>query len=173
MWLGWGLLILLVGAAVFFGCMVGGTYVSWELVPRMFGTGPAVYGLPVGAVAGLVIACRFAHRGRHWVMRWRLRRLRGTGIRTTASIAHVDRSVRSGARGGGSTTYRLTLTWTDPRTGEPYAARRLYRFYGISGSPAFERLTTGQSIPVSYPQDRPWRLVADIPFAPTMADLLT
>lgn len=169
-----GLAIVVVGAVLIAAGAVGGTYVSWNLLPHLFGTREEVYGLPVGTLAGIVAAFWFAHMGRRWVLRARLRRLRSGGVRTTATIQNIRTEFQVGSRGGGNTTYHLTLCWTDPFSGVRYVLRRRrYRFFGTAGSATFEKACAAREIPVLYPPHRPWRLVADIPFAPIMADLLT
>lgn len=173
-WAGWGLVILAFGVGVS-GFFAGtGAFLSLDLLPRLLHADPVIYGQPAGTATGVAITFWFAHRGRHWVMRWRLRRLRSTGVRATACIVHVDRHVFVGSRGGTHTTYTLTLRWTDPRDGEAYVLDRHYKFAGSKGSPEFEKtIRAGQTIPVAYAPGRPWRLIADTPYAPPMAELLT
>lgn len=173
-WGGWGLVILAFGAGVSFCCAVAGSYLSLDLLPRLLHADPVIYGLPAGFAAGIAITCWFGHRGRHWVMRWRLWRLRRTGVCATASITHVDRDVFFRPRGGNHVTYTLKLRWTDPGDGEVYVLDRHYRYLGSKGSPEFEKaIRAGQTVPVAYPPGRPWRLVADTPYAPPMSELLT
>lgn len=172
-WLGWGTVILAVGALAVFWGLVGGAYLGWVLVPRLLGTWPTSYGMLPGALAGLVVAGWFGWAGRRWVLRWRRWRLRDTGVRATASVTRIDRQVQYGARGGNSVLYVVTLRWDDPGGGLPYLLELRYRFLLRKVSRRFEALREGRRVEVGYPPGRPWRLVADLPFVPVMADLLT
>lgn len=169
----WGAVQVLVVAGAMFGGAVAGTGVTWELLPALTGVRPGVAGLPIGALAGLVVGFVVTHHARGWLRTARLRRLRRTGTCADARVVRLDRRHRVGPHGGSSTTYTMLLRWTDP--GGTHECARRFRFIGAfrTGDTGFAmRYAIGRTVPVAYRPGRPARAVVDIPYAPMLADLL-
>jgi len=161
----WGLIqIVILGAFWIGGGLVGalGSLVA-----------PSIYGLPVsiGIVGGVLAALVVNHHSRMWLLQFRLRRLRRRGERVMASVVYVDEHVAVNPRGPGTVTYTVFLRWQDLVGGSVHEYERQYRFWG-SGSRQFEALVDEPTVPVLYESSDPSRFVIDIPFAPTMADLV-
>jgi uncharacterized protein DUF3592 len=121
----------------------------------------------IGAVIGTALAVTVGRQGRRWVQRVRLSRMSDDGVTATAMVVWVD-TRRDQGRLPGSTVCMVYFAWFDPG-GEQLRERR-YRFFA-QGLRAFEVLVSpGTRVPVRYPRCRPDRFIADIPYAPTMAD---
>lgn len=167
--LAWGLVQLVIAAVLlFFGGVAGG-----ELAVHVFAWHGVNTLVPLGFVAGVVVAMLINHSARGWVRRLRLRGLRRRGTAVDAEVVHLSRRYISNPRGGpGSTVYVVLVQWTEPVTGAGWRGERTYRFWG-RGSRRFEAACADDAkVAVSYPPGRPSRFVIDVPFAPTMADLL-
>jgi hypothetical protein len=134
---------------------------------------PSIYALPVsiGIVGGVLAALVVNHHARMWLLQFRLRRLRRRGQRVMASVVWVDEHMAANARGPGTITYSVFLRWHDLVAGADHEYERQYRFWG-SGSRQLEALVHEPTVPVLYEPSDPSRFVIDIPFAPTMADLV-
>lgn len=146
----WALVQLIVLAALFFGCGLAVTFVTWIVLPFLFHTRSSASGVLIGFGMGIVAAIWICHSARMWLLRLRLRRLRGPG----------------------TTTYGVHLRWRDAPEGTIRDGERRYRFWG-DGTPRFERAcATRKQLIVRYDPRHPSRFVVDIPFAPTMADLI-
>lgn len=167
----WGLVQVAMCVAGLFWGGVAGASVTWTLLPHWLGIRPTVAGLPVGFLLGLAAALAISHYARTWVQRARLRLLRRRGTTVTAQVAQLHRTYRYTARGGGSTSYRMDLHWTDP-DGTLYRLARHYRFYGRGPSGFEQACGTGAAVTLAYPPGRPGRAVVDVRYAPAMADLL-
>ncbi len=162
----WGLGQLLVLAVLFYAGGVAGAYLGFRLLPAVAGGRESTVPIFLGFAAGLVAAGVVNHEARMWVQRLRIRALRRTGVRVDATVVAVDRRYTPNPKGQGSTTYTVTVRWPG------YTGRRAYRFWG-RGSVAFETVFHRRAtVPVRYAADRPGRFVLDVPFAPTMADLV-
>lgn len=136
------------------------------VIPRYYG-GPLIVGFVAGTVAGLVVN----HSARMWLLRLRLWRLRERGRRVMATVEWVDEQFVVGGRGQSKTYYTVFVDWRDPVSGEEHEYERQYRFWGV-GSKALEAALDDPTVPVVYDPAHPSRFVIDIPFAPTMADLV-
>jgi uncharacterized protein DUF3592 len=167
----WALVQLIVCAALFFGCGIAVAAVTWIVLPFLFHTQPSASGVLIGFGVGIVAAVWICHSARMWLLRLRLRRLRRHGTEATASVAELASTYQSNPRGPGTTTYAVHLRWRDA-DGSIRNGERRYRFWG-AGTPAFERAcATRNQLIVRYDPRHPSGFVVDIPFAPTMADLI-
>jgi hypothetical protein len=161
----WGLVQLAILGLLFTaGGLVGALGVL--VVPRYFGL-PLAIGFVAGTVAGLLVD----HSARGWLLSLRLRRLRARGQRVMAAVEWVGEQFAASGRGPGTTTYTVYVQWRDPVTGVDHQYDRQYRFWS-SAPPRFEAMLDQASVPVLYAPARPSGFVIDIPFAPTMADLV-
>lgn len=167
--LAWGLVQLVITATLFFfgGVAGGGLAVhvfDWRGLDTL---------LPLGFVAGVVIALWINHSARGWVRRLRLLGLRRQGTAVDATVLYLIGHYISNPRAGpGIDTYVLAAQWTDPVTGATWEGQRTYRFRGRAPRRFKAACADGAKVGVYYPPGRPSRFVIDIPFAPTMADLL-
>jgi hypothetical protein len=164
----WGVVMLVLFAALLFAGMVAGGYVGFVLLPRYNGGHDVQAALAAGAVVGVVLAVTVCHRARGWVQRLRLRLMRGHGVSAVATVVWGDELYTPGTKGPGSIVYTVYFAWSDP-SGQQLRERQ-YRFIG-KALRAFEtRLAVGARVPIRYPAARPHRFIVDIPYAPTMAD---
>lgn len=101
-----------------------------------------------------------------------LRSLRVGGVSARAVVRRLDRQWSASGRGGGLTRYVAHVQWRDPVTGACWRGERRYRFYG-RGSRQLEVICAdGAQVELYYPANRPSRFIIDVPFAPTVADVL-
>ena len=163
--LAWTLLQVIVFVAIAVaGGLLGG--LAALAVPAIFAL-PVILGFALGIAAGLVVC----HQARMWLLRLRIRRLRSRGRQGRATVVWVDKQFVPSGRGLDTTTYTVYVRWQDPASGEAHEYERQYRFWS-AGSPALERLLHEPSLPILYSPRHPSRFAIDIPFAPTMADLV-
>ena len=168
----WALVQVVVFALLFFWCGVAGGYIGWSLLPYLFHTGPSANGVLIGFAVGAVAGIWFCHRARMWILRLRLRRLRRAGVEATATVTRLSRTYQPNPRGPGVTHYTVHLHWRDPQDGNTCEHQRRYRFIS-HGSPRFERTCAERTkVVVRYDQRHPSRFVLDIPFAPTMSEVI-
>jgi hypothetical protein len=134
---------------------------------------PSIYALPVsiGIVGGVLAALVVNHHARMWLLQFRLRRLRRQGQRVMASVVWVDEHMAASLRGPGTMTYTVFLRWQDLVGGGDHEYERQYRFWA-GRSRQLEGLVDEPTVPVLYESSDPSRFAIDIPFAPTMADLI-
>jgi hypothetical protein len=161
----WGLAqIIILGAFLVGGGLVGALGFLFA---------PSIYGLPlsIGFVGGVLAALVVNHHSRMWLLQLRLGRLRRRGQQVEAGVVWVDEHLAANPRGPGTMTYTVFLRWQDPAGGADHEYERQYRFWG-RGSRQFEALVDEPYVPVLYAPSDPSRFVIDIPFAPTMADLV-
>jgi hypothetical protein len=125
-----------------------------------------------GMAAGVGVAVLVCHRARGWVLKSRLRRLRASGVSVQGVVRRLDQQWSASGRGGGLTKYVAHVQWRDPVTGERWQGERRYRFYGRGSEQLEAALADGAQVDLCYPADRPSRFIIDVPFAPTMADVL-
>lgn len=166
-----GLLWGLVQMAIVFVLLFAGGVAAAYLGQGMAGGRPAsstavLVGLAVGVAAGLFVN----HKARIWLQEFRLRRLRADGVSVEATVRRLDRQYIPYKVG--TTSYVAHVQWQDPATGRGWQGERRYRFSG-RGSRQLEGICAhGERVGLYYPAHRPARFVLDIPFAPTMADLV-
>jgi hypothetical protein len=165
--LGIGLGWFVVQALILAACFVAGG----ELGGLGYLVSPDYYAAPlaVGFIAGIVIGlCLNVHIPR-WLFQQRVRHLRRAGVRTAASLDWVDQQMAS-SRGTALRTYTVFVSWP-AADGQTHRLERQYRFWG-SGWRQFEAAVAGATVPVLYEPARPAHAVLDVPFTPTVADLL-
>lgn len=171
-YLAWGLVqaIILAGLLLLGGIL--GAYVSWDLLPSLFGIRPSAAGLAVGFPGGVILAIWICHSARGWVLRLRVRQLGRDGVAASATVTGLRRLTRRGPRGGYITHYTVQLRWTDPISGGIQHHRLVYRFLTDRSKPFEETCAHGRQLTVRYRAGCPERFVIDIRFAPPMADLI-
>jgi hypothetical protein len=99
-------------------------------------------------------------------LRLRVRWLRRNGTEATATVTKFASKYVVGGRGGSLTYYTVHVSWHGTEH------ERRFRFWG-RGSPTFERICARRrAVTVRFTQRHPDRFVLDIPYAPTMADLI-
>lgn len=167
--LAWGLgQLVILGVLFFCGLLAGGL-----LGVYVFGSQDVSGLVDLGFVAGIVAAIAVNHSARIWLQRLRLRGLRRRGTAVDATVVSLNGHYTSNPRGGPGNTYCTVLVgWTDPVTGASWKGERLYRFWGSAPRGFRAACADGAKVGVYYPPGRPSRFVIDIPFAPTMADLV-
>lgn len=166
-----GLLWGLIQAVTLFALLFAGGVAAAYLDESLAGGGPVsstpvLIGLAAGVAAGLALC----HKARAWLQELRLRRLRADGVSVQATVRRLDRLYVPYK--AGTTRYTVCVQWKDPVTAACWHGERRYRFYG-RGSRRLETLcAVGARVELRYPAHRPSRFILDVPFAPTMADLL-
>lgn len=166
-----GLLWGLIQAAAVFVLLFAGAVAADFLNGSMAGGRPVspsvvLTGLAAGVAAGLFVN----HKARTWLQELRLRRLRGDGVSVQATVRGLDQMYVPYKIG--ATRYIAHVQWQDPATGAGWQGERRYRFFG-RGSQRLEAIcASGKSVSLYYPAHRPSRFIIDVPFAPTMADLV-
>lgn len=168
----WVVIQLVVFALLFFWCGVAGAYVSWDILPQLFHVGRSTAGVLIGFGVGAIVTVWICHSSRGWLLRLRLRRLRRDGIEAVATVTRLDRRYRRNPRGPGITHYTVHVRWHDPQDGSTRDHERRYRFFGHGSSRFEDTCAHRRTVTVRYDQRNPGRFVIDIPFAPTMADLI-
>lgn len=167
--LAWGLIQVVIVCVLFFAGLLAAGYLSTDALSGRGANTLAPVGFCVGAGAGLWVN----HRARNWLQRLRLRGLRTRGVVADAEVVKLGSEYTPNPTGAGFGTTRCTVlvSWRDPVTGSGWRGECRYRFWGRS-----RRLELacppGARVPVYYPAGRPSRFIIDIPFAPTMADVL-
>lgn len=165
----WGLLQAVVLSGMFFAGGVAAGYLSlWASHGGLVSSTNALLGLGTGAAAGLYVN----RAARSWVLKARLRRLRARGVSATGTVYRLRRQWISGPKGGGVTKYTAIVQWRDPVTGAHWQGERRYQCYFRRSRRLEAALADGAQVELFYPADRPSRFVINVPFAPTMADVL-
>jgi hypothetical protein len=129
--------------------------------------------VPIGLLTGAVVGLFVSHKARTWLLRYRLWRLRAVGVGVTAMVRELDSRWFSSPHGGSVTVYVAHVYWRDPVTGTRWEGARRYRFWNRGSRQMEAACARGTQVRLYYPANRPARFVIDIPFAPTMADLLS
>ena len=169
----WGLAQVVIVALLFYAGGVLAAFITFDVLPDLFGTRPTSNGVLIGLAAGVMAGLTVTHRSRSWLLRLRVRRLRRDGVTVTATVQRVERFYRYSPKGPGTMTYTVHVRWDDPVSGGDRAGQRRYRFWG-RGSRSFEHaFGTGHAIPLLYEAGHPARFVIDMQYAPTMADLFS
>ena len=168
----WRLTQVVVFALLVLGCGVEGGAISRNST-----------GVVIGSAIGVVVATWLCLSGRMWLLVVRLDRLRREGVEAQATVmtdrVYTPLGRRRGdlrypnerSYGPAEIRYTVYLRWVDPRDGTLREGERRYRLTG-SASARFERVMAGMRVTVRYDRRRPSRFVLDIPFAPSMADLI-
>ena len=161
----WGVTQIVIVFVLWYVCVVAAAYLGQAITGSPMA---ALAGMPVGAAAGVFVD----HKARAWVQESRLRRLRAGGVSARGVVRKLDRVWQPSGRGGGLTRYVAHVEWQDPVTGAHWQGERRYRFYD-RGSRQLEAIcANGAQVDLYYPTNRPSRFIIDVPFAPTMADVL-
>jgi hypothetical protein len=172
--LGWGLVQVIVVFTLFCAGVLAGAYAGIHVIAAIFPSTPADnpvddaadIGLVIGVISGLTIN----HNSRRWLHRWQRHRLRTRGVRVIASVTNLEHSVSYNPQGPNVCRYTLHLRWSDPQSQRTCQAETHYRFLG-NKSARFESACTA-TVAVWCDPRRSKRFVVDIPFAPSMADLV-
>jgi hypothetical protein len=155
----WGLTQVVTVFILFFAGGVAVGYLKPAAVPL---------GLGAGTVAGLYVC----HQARGWLQQARLRGLRAHGVSARTTACWLESEWFPSPRGGGVTKYVAHVGWRDPGTGAVWQGERRYQFYGRGPRQLEAAFVDGNQVELHYPANRPERFVIDLPFAPTMADVL-
>jgi hypothetical protein len=152
-----------VWGVVMFALLYGSAWLGIWLDDRAGISDSGVAGLAAG-VALAIVVCRCA---RGWVQWLRVRLMASRAVTATATVHRVDRFCMYGALN--RTIYTVWFYWIDS-AGIPQMRERQYGFFG-SRQWEFEALVADNArIPIRYRAGHPNRLIADIPYTPTMAD---
>jgi hypothetical protein len=122
----------------------------------------------IGGPVALLLGVLLYHRAPRWAQRIRLRRLRSTGVRATATVAWCQTRYKQWGKGVETSTVTVRFTWSDP-SGE-HAGNQRYRFLGDPPKRFARCLARGVRVPIRYPAGRPDRFIVDIRYAPGMIE---
>ncbi|HLH58664.1 MAG TPA: hypothetical protein VKV33_05865 [Streptosporangiaceae bacterium] len=164
--LAWGLIQLVIMAALFLGGGVVAGYLALDVFSGRGANSIALIGFAVGVAAAVTVN----HRARIWLQRLRLRGLRIRGVAVEAEVGFLGYEYTASSRGPGRARYVARVSWTDPATGVRWKGERWYRCWGRGSKGLEAAFAHGAKVPVYYPPGRPSRFLIDVPFAPTMAD---
>ena len=153
----WWVIQLVVLLLLMFGCAFAATAIGPDYPP-------------LGFAVGMLLTICLCHYARMCLLRLRLRGLRRSGAQEVATVTRLSRERLYYTRII-VTRYTVTVSWTDPDTGTEHDLERQYNFGRRSTT--FERACAKRKkVTVRYRQRHPSRFVLDIPFAPSMADLI-